>query len=427
MGLETGTYISDLVITNPTSSDPKSQGDDHLRLLKSTIKTTFPNVDGAMTSSEEELNILDGATLSTAELNILDGVTASTAELNIMDGVTATTTEINYIDGVTSAIQTQLDSLNTLKAPLASPALTGTPTAPTASAGASGTQLATLDFVNATGFASALPAQTGNSGKVITTDGTNASWTDKLNASIVGFVDNADNTKKMRFGLAGLTTGQTRLLSVRDENYVLVGATSAEALKLYDHSDSTKIASFQLGSITAGQTRTVTLDDSNMTLFTPGMRLLSTVSASNSATVDVETTFNSAYDAYLIVADGVTVQTNSTNLQCRFKIGGSYITTATYSYLSRLDAVTSTIDAALIIDGVSNGTTESVHFIMRIENPESTAKHHAASINGCRSEGNIITSKMMKNTTTGALTGVRFLMNSGNIVAGNFRLYGLTK
>ena len=36
------------------------------------------------------------------ELNILDGVTASTSELNIMDGVTATTAEINLIDGGTS-------------------------------------------------------------------------------------------------------------------------------------------------------------------------------------------------------------------------------------------------------------------------------------------------------------------------------------
>jgi hypothetical protein len=44
------------------------------------------------------------------ELNILDGVTATTAELNKLDGVTATTTELNYVDGVTSAIQTQLDA-----------------------------------------------------------------------------------------------------------------------------------------------------------------------------------------------------------------------------------------------------------------------------------------------------------------------------
>jgi len=73
MGLETGTYISDLNASNPASGDAKSQGDDHIRLVKSTIKATFPNVTGA---------------------------------------VTPTHTELNYVDGVTSAIQTQLDDLD---------------------------------------------------------------------------------------------------------------------------------------------------------------------------------------------------------------------------------------------------------------------------------------------------------------------------
>ena len=61
MALETGTYISDLVATNPTVSDPVAQGDDHVRLLKSTIKASFPNVNGPVTPSPAELNRLDGA------------------------------------------------------------------------------------------------------------------------------------------------------------------------------------------------------------------------------------------------------------------------------------------------------------------------------------------------------------------------------
>jgi hypothetical protein len=55
-GLETGTYISDLVATNPLSSDLSSTADDHIRLLKSTIKTTFPNINGAVTSTDEQLS-----------------------------------------------------------------------------------------------------------------------------------------------------------------------------------------------------------------------------------------------------------------------------------------------------------------------------------------------------------------------------------
>lgn len=68
----------------------------------------------------------------------------STAQLVTL-GFTATITELNYIDGVTSAIQTQLDA----KAPLASPSLTGTPAAPTATAGTNTTQIATTAFVQA--------------------------------------------------------------------------------------------------------------------------------------------------------------------------------------------------------------------------------------------------------------------------------------
>jgi hypothetical protein len=113
MGLETATFIHQLDPANPVGgSDPKSQGDDHFRMMKSTLQNTFPNVEGAVNASHTELNILDGATLSTAELNLLDGVTASTAELN-------------FVDGVTSGIQAQLDSkLPSAGAPLSS---SGTP------------------------------------------------------------------------------------------------------------------------------------------------------------------------------------------------------------------------------------------------------------------------------------------------------------
>jgi hypothetical protein len=81
-------------------------------------------------------------TLTVQVANVSD-LTASASELNLLDGVTATTAELNYVDGVTSGIQGQLDD----KAPLDSPALTGTPTAPTATAGTNTTQVATTAFV----------------------------------------------------------------------------------------------------------------------------------------------------------------------------------------------------------------------------------------------------------------------------------------
>ena len=64
MPLELGTYISDLVVTNPASADNMVDGDDHLRLIKNTIKNTFPNVTGPVTATQTELNDIVGATSS---------------------------------------------------------------------------------------------------------------------------------------------------------------------------------------------------------------------------------------------------------------------------------------------------------------------------------------------------------------------------
>jgi hypothetical protein len=78
MTVESVTYISDLNATYPAAGDSRSEGDDHIRNLKTGIKATFPNVSGA---------------------------------------VTPTHTELNYVDGVTSAIQTQLNGKQTSSGP----------------------------------------------------------------------------------------------------------------------------------------------------------------------------------------------------------------------------------------------------------------------------------------------------------------------
>ena len=46
MGLETGTYVSDLNAAWPLGTDLERQGDDHLRLVKTTLKNSFPNISG---------------------------------------------------------------------------------------------------------------------------------------------------------------------------------------------------------------------------------------------------------------------------------------------------------------------------------------------------------------------------------------------
>ena len=56
MPLESASFINGLNSANPQSTDSVSQADDHIRLIKATIKATFPNVTGAVTRTQDELN-----------------------------------------------------------------------------------------------------------------------------------------------------------------------------------------------------------------------------------------------------------------------------------------------------------------------------------------------------------------------------------
>ena len=101
MALESGTYVNSLNASNPASTDGLGQADDHIRLIKSTLKNTLPNLSGPVSATDVELSTLGGYTGSTADLNILSG--AATA------GVTSS--ELQYLNGVTSGIQSQIDTI----------------------------------------------------------------------------------------------------------------------------------------------------------------------------------------------------------------------------------------------------------------------------------------------------------------------------
>ena len=60
MTVESVTYINDLEPARPQGGDSIAQGDDHIRNIKKALKQTFPNVDGEVRASDEEMNHLVG-------------------------------------------------------------------------------------------------------------------------------------------------------------------------------------------------------------------------------------------------------------------------------------------------------------------------------------------------------------------------------
>lgn len=73
MGLETGDYIGDLVTTNPTVTDQKQFGDDHLRLLKSVLKKSFNGFPGQIIAYATEAQ---GATVNDYVLTLTNSISA---------------------------------------------------------------------------------------------------------------------------------------------------------------------------------------------------------------------------------------------------------------------------------------------------------------------------------------------------------------
>ena len=69
MTVETGSYISALNSALPANTDPKSEGDDHLRFVKAKILETFANVTNAVSATHTEMNYLVGVTSALAGVN----------------------------------------------------------------------------------------------------------------------------------------------------------------------------------------------------------------------------------------------------------------------------------------------------------------------------------------------------------------------
>lgn len=185
MSVETAQYPTQLNTALPAASDWVSEGDDHIRLVKTVLKTTFPNVSGAVSASHTQLNYLSGVT-SPIQPQI-DGKGAISGQTWTGTHVFPSTTTIGpltptiqgYLQGLTSDAQAQINSKGSITGQVwtGTHNFTGaTVSVPTVAVGDSSNAAASTAFVAATAFSAALPSQAGNAGKLLTTDGSTASW-----------------------------------------------------------------------------------------------------------------------------------------------------------------------------------------------------------------------------------------------------------
>jgi hypothetical protein len=187
----------DRYLTTSTTSLTIGNGNKTLTVGTGLSYTPTQNVTISYDASNhmhgEVLTYNSGTGVMTVDVNHHTGSGTYTAWVVNVGGVTpATSVAWGDITGTLSA-QTDLQTALDLKAPLASPALTGTPTAPTATAGTSTTQLATTAFVTAVDILKApiaSPTFTGTPAAPTATAGTNTTQ-----LATTAFVTNGLSTK----------------------------------------------------------------------------------------------------------------------------------------------------------------------------------------------------------------------------------------
>jgi hypothetical protein len=176
--------------------------------------------------------------------------------------------------------------------------------------------------------------------------------------------------------------------------------------------------------------------------------LLSTQTASDSATISFTTGLDSTYDEYIFKFIDIHPETDNISFQFNMSTdGGSNYnvtktttffeayhteddTDAALGYASTRDLAQSTADQLLATTGTGNDNDQNCSGTLTLFNPSSTTyvKHFIATTNVIESRDYAWNSYIAGyGNTTSAINAVRFKMSSGNIDDGIFKLYGVKK
>jgi hypothetical protein len=180
-------------------------------------------------------------------------------------------------------------------------------------------------------------------------------------------------------------------------------------------------------------TGTVTGDNNNLAL-------LQTVTANNDTTVTVGSSslFTSTYKIYQIHCINIHPTNNSVEFRCRMSKGGSVITGSEYEY-ARFQSIHSSSPGTTrgsnsdgivnLAESLGNASGRHVSGVHTLYNPAGTTfrklvNFYSASVDVNANFANNV-GVYAHEGTEGAIDGMQFFFNGGNIESGIFKLYGV--
>ena len=266
------------------------------------------------------------------------------------------------------------------------------------------------------------------------------------NTTTTAITVTGDTTGNLVFTTGGANTAALTLSNTQAATFAnnvtisgsLTGNTAFSNAAVFSGATSGTIA--VIANSTAG-TNTLTLPAATGTL---GMILLSSQTASSSATIDFTAINNTLFNSYLLQIDNVIPATNGVYLLLRYSVGGVFQTTDYQANTFRWTTAGSGISGnqfgtgATAIAIVSTSDTQANaataptgqgggSFTVNIYNCAQTATAKRMTWIGgyYGSQYLAITGSGAYIPATNAVDGFRLFYNSGNISTGTFTLYGI--
>lgn len=431
MSLETPTWISDFVPTNPPGSDLRSQGDNHIRNMKAALQNTLPNADKAFYFPDSVAKT-GSYTILTTDMNKFITGDATAAAFNLTLPTLATTddgwglwvmktdatvnavTLVGTINGATNmtiseryqAVRvwwtgTAWMAINVLPLPLL------------------------LTMLNITGGTALTAPAIDDEMAVYDLSATaNRKITLANFFKVIGLLT-AETAPDILDGLAMFDTsaGTTDFITLPNLLKVLNGLTEdatpdvdADFLLTYDTSAS-GVKKAKPNNIWTGWRHIVTITAANQSevLF----------NAANAAAA-----FDGTYDTLMVMLNGVGAGTADTELQLQMSGAiGNYVWSATYAAYSSTFSKGSASDSKIVLadDGVNGGLRTTAHYHGTMYFNVDNVSQMWGDVNFF-SQGSAPLRAAVGGTagnSAGPISSIRYFMSAGNVGMGKFSLFGL--
>ena len=229
MTVETATYINQLNVNYPESNAAITGGDNHLRLIKTSLKNTFPNISGPITDTHTTINLNMATVTAATNANTASTLVKRDGSGNFSAG-TITASLTGNVTGNTSGTHTGPVTGNT----------SGTHTGPVTGNASTATALATSRTISLSGDVSGSASFNGTANATI-----HATIADDSHNHTIANVDGLQNalngklaTNANAVSASKWQTARTLSLSGDASGSVSLDGTANRTLSVTVHDDS---------------------------------------------------------------------------------------------------------------------------------------------------------------------------------------------